>query len=188
VRGCGPGRRAERLAEWVGSVVAVDSSAAMIEEARRRLAGIDNVDLRQGELERLPIEDGVLDAALMLLVLHHLSSPEQALAEAARCLTPGGRLVILDMIPHDRAEYRQQMGHQWLGFPAREVEGWLERAGFQAVRYRQLAPDPEARGPILFVASAARGATPTGASRPHDIHPTDDRPVPRRGRRPEPQD
>jgi ArsR family transcriptional regulator len=175
--GCGTGRGAERLAEWVVSVIAVDSSAAMIEEARRRLAAIDNVELRQGELERLPIEDGALDAALMVLVLHHLSSPEKALAEAARCLTPGGRLVILDMIPHDRAEYRQQMGHQWLGFSAREVESWLERAGFESVRYRRLPPDPEARGPILFVASAARRGAPPRGPRPHDTHSTDDRPV-----------
>ena len=156
--GCGTGRTAEQLAEWVGSVIAVDSSAPMIEESRRRLSRFGNVDLRQGELERLPIADDELDAALMVLVLHHLASPEKAFAEVARCLKPGGRLVVLDMVPHDRVEYQQQMGHQWLGFPEGELTAWLERAGFQSIRYRRLSPDPEARGPILFVASAARTA------------------------------
>lgn len=152
--GCGTGRNAEQLADWVGRVIAVDSSAAMIDEARRRLGWRDNVELRQGELERLPIDDGELDAGLMVLVLHHLTSPESALAEVARCLKPGGRLVILDMEPHDRAEYREQMGHQWLGFAQSELTSWLTRAGFASIRYRRLPPDPDARGPLLFVATA----------------------------------
>ena len=152
--GCGTGRSAEQLADWVAKVVAVDSSAAMIEEARRRLGWRDNVDLRQADLERLPIVDDELDAALMILVLHHVTDPEAVFAEVARCLRPGGRLVILDMEPHERIEYREQMGHQWLGFAPNELTTWLERAGFDTVRYRRLPPDPEARGPLLFVASA----------------------------------
>ena len=152
--GCGTGRSAEQLADWVAHVVAVDSSTSMIEEARRRLGWRDNVDLRQGDLERLPVVDDELDAALMVLVLHHLSDPESVLAEVARCLKPGGRLVILDMEPHDRTEYRDQMGHQWLGFAASDLAGWLERAGFGAIRHRRLPPDPHARGPMLFVATA----------------------------------
>lgn len=155
--GCGTGRGAERLAGWVRSVVAVDSSERMIEEARRRLGTLGNVEVRRGELERLPVNDAELDAALMVLVLHHLASPETAFSEVARCLKPGGKLVILDMIPHDRAEYRQQMGHQWLGFSESELEAWLDRAGFTSLRYRRLPPDPGARGPILFVATAIGG-------------------------------
>ena len=155
--GCGTGRSAEQLADWVRRVIAVDSSESMIEEARRRLSQHDNVDLRHGEVESLPVADDELDVALMVLVLHHLSSPERAFAEVARCLKPGGRLVILDMAPHDRVEYRERMGHQWLGFSQEELGGWLERAGFGRIRYRTLAPDPEARGPILFIATAIGG-------------------------------
>ena len=110
--------------------MAVDSSAAMIEEARRRLGWRDNVDLlRHGDLESLPVGDGELDAALMVLVsCTTWPIPKLAFAEVARCLKPGGRLVMLDMEPHERTEYREQMGHQWLGFAPTELKAWLARA------------------------------------------------------------
>ena len=74
-----------------------------------------NVDLRQGRIESLPIADAELDAATLVLVLHYLAEPAVAIREAARTLRPGGRLLVVDMLPHDRAEYRQEMGHVWLG-------------------------------------------------------------------------
>src|SRR4029077_11004470 len=114
--GCGTGQVSSALAPFVGRVVAVDASAAMLQAAKKRLHGLDNVDLRRGELESLPIDDGRLDAATLMLVLHHVPDPGRALAEVARVLTPGGRLLIVDMLPHDRENYRQQMGHVWLGF------------------------------------------------------------------------
>ncbi|MDX1642919.1 MAG: metalloregulator ArsR/SmtB family transcription factor [Thermoanaerobaculia bacterium] len=154
--GCGTGRVADRLAPWIARLVAVDASRSMLDEARRRLARHDNVDLRRGDLEELPLEDGELDTALLVLVLHHLPQPEVVLAEVRRVLKPGGRLVILDMVPHDRTEYRSQMGHLWLGFEEEELAGWLEAAGLEAARYSVLPPDPAARGPMLFVATARR--------------------------------
>ncbi len=152
--GCGTGRATELIAAGVRRVIAVDGSSSMLGEAASRLEGIENVDLRSGELEELPIADGELDAALMVLVLHHLEDPSRAFEEVARTLRPGGRLVILDMVPHDRTQYQQQMGHVWLGFSEGDIAAWLRRAGFEAARYRTLPPDPEARGPILFVATA----------------------------------
>ena len=156
--GCGTGRAAERLAPWVRRVVAVDGSESMLEEAAYRLQSAENVELRHGELERLPIEQGELDAALLVLVLHHVSDPQAALAEVARAVKPAGRLVILDMRPHDRAEYRGRMGHQWLGFGREELESWLQAAGFSGFRDHSLSPEPETRGPALFVATARRDA------------------------------
>ena len=88
----------------------------MLQAARRRLRDMPNVDVRRGELEALPIADGELDAAVMMLVLHHVPDPGAVLQEAARALKPGGRFVLCDMLPHDREEYKQQMGHVWLGF------------------------------------------------------------------------
>src|SRR5204863_6347568 len=114
--GCGTGQMSAALAPFVARVVAVDGSAAMLQAAKRRLHGASNVELRRGEVEALPIDDARLDAATLLLVLHHVAEPERALAEVARVLKPGGRIVAVDMLPHDRESYRQQMGHVWLGF------------------------------------------------------------------------
>jgi ArsR family transcriptional regulator len=112
--------------------------------------------VRRGELEELPIQDGELDAATLLLVLHHLPEPAQALAEAARALHPGGRLLIADMLPHDHEEYRQQMGHVWLGFSEETIKRLLGTAGFDRIRFVPLPIDSDAKGPALFVASARR--------------------------------
>jgi ArsR family transcriptional regulator len=154
--GCGTGQLAAALAPFVRRVIAVDQSRAMLAAARRRLAGLDNVELRQGDLEALPLEDGELDAAALYLVLHYAVEPARVLAEARRSLRAGGRLLVVDMIPHDRAEYRQQMGHLWQGFSADHMRGWLEDAGLKAARYRLLAPDPRVKGPGLFAAMARR--------------------------------
>lgn len=156
--GCGTGQLGEALAPFVRRVVAVDSSRAMLAAARKRLERLPNVELRQGELEALPIDDGELDAAMLFLVLHYTVDPARVLGEARRALAPNGRLLVVDMIPHDRDEYRQQMGHLWQGFDAAQLKDWLDAAGFSAVRYTTLPPDPAAKGPSLFVASAKNSA------------------------------
>jgi ArsR family transcriptional regulator len=161
--GCGTGQAAEAFAPCVRQVIAVDESAAMLQAARRRLHDLDNVDVRRGRLEALPIDDGTLDAATCVLVLHHLPAPGAALAEAARTLRPGGRLLVVDMLPHDREAYRQQMGHVWLGFAERELHPMLSAAGFEDVRVRTLSSDPGAQGPALFAASARRRSGRTRA-------------------------
>ena len=124
--GCGTGQLTATLAPFVGRVIAVDASAAMLQAARKRLQGFENVELRRGDLEALPIDDARLDAATLALVLHHLPEPGRALAEVARVLKPGGRLLIVDMLPHDRESYRQQMGHVWLGFSDEHVRRILD--------------------------------------------------------------
>ena len=154
--GCGTGRLSEALAPFARRVVAVDASAAMLEAARARLAATPNVEVRAGELESLPVADGELDAAVASLVLHYLADPEAALAEAFRALRPGGRLVVVDMMPHDREEFRHTMGHVWPGLGEEQVAGWLRAAGFEAPRHLPLPPDPAAKGPRLFAASARK--------------------------------
>ena len=163
--GCGTGQLSEALAPFVRRVVAVDSSRAMLTAARKRLDGLPNVELRQGELESLPVKAHELDAALLFLVLHYTVDPARVLAEAKRALKPGGRLLVVDMTPHDRDEYRQQMGHLWQGFDSTQLADWLHAAGFDAVRYTPLSPDPAAKGPSLFAAAArAAGSQSPAAS------------------------
>jgi ArsR family transcriptional regulator len=156
--GCGTGQVAESLAPFVGRVVAVDESPEMLAAARRRLGGAGNVEIRRGELEALPIADEELDAAVLFLVLPYLPEPSAALAEVARVLRPGGTLLVVDMTPHDREEYRQRMGHVWQGFSAEQLEGWTAAAGLGEFRYVPLPADPEAKGPALFAASAKRSS------------------------------
>lgn len=154
--GCGTGHTAELLARFARRVIAVDGSAAMIKSARQRLAGLPNVELHRADLAELPLEDATLDAAFLSLVLHHVSDPAAVLAETARVTAPRGRLVILDMQEHDRAEYRHQMGHVWLGFSAGQIDAWLDAVGFQLEAHVPLPAEPGAKGPPLFVASARR--------------------------------
>jgi SAM-dependent methyltransferase len=156
--GCGTGMLSASLAPFVARVIAVDGSPAMLQAARARLGGMPNVETREGELERLPVADGELDAAVVFLVLHYLAEPEAALAQAARALKPGGRLLVVDMMPHDREEYLQAMGHVWQGFERERMERWMQDAGFRGVRYVPLPPDPAAKGPTLFAATARRSA------------------------------
>ncbi len=152
--GCGTGTVAEALAPFVTRVVGIDASAPMLELAGQRLERFDNVELRLAELEALPLDDNNVDVTTMILVLHHLERPDAAIREAARCLRPGGLILIVDMLPHDRAEYRLDKGHVWLGFSEDEIEEYLLAAGFDSVRFQNLPPAPEAKGPNLFAVSA----------------------------------
>jgi ArsR family transcriptional regulator len=152
--GCGTGLVSEALAPFVERVVGVDSSAPMLQRAEQRLERFDNVELQQAELESLPIQNDQVDIATLILVLHHVEEPKQAVREAARCLRPGGRILIVDMLPHDRVQYQQDMGHVWMGFSEEMMNEFLTDAGFEPGRYQVLPPAPEAKGPNLFAVSA----------------------------------
>lgn len=154
--GCGTGPVSAALAPFVGRVVAVDNSTAMLTAAKRRLAGAANVEFRRGDLESLPIADRELDAASLALVLPYLPTPARAIADVGRALKPGGRLVLVDVEAHEREQYRRQLGHQWLGFTEPQMRAWLEAAGLARVRIRPLPAPAEAKGPPLFVATATK--------------------------------
>jgi len=152
--GCGTGALAAALAPHVAHVHAIDASPAMLSAASSRLAACRNVTLSEGTLEALPLGDASLDAAVLMLVLHHVADPLRALRDVRRVLRPNGRLLIADMRPHAQERYREQMGHVWLGFDPQELTAWLHAAGFTNVRYVPLPVDPDATGPALFSATA----------------------------------
>ena len=91
--------------------------------------------------------DAELDAAVISLVLHHTPDPRRVVVEAMRVLKPGGRLLVVDLLPHDRAEYRDHLGHVWLGFSEEQVTEWLKSAGFARVNVVALPADPGAKAP-----------------------------------------
>jgi ArsR family transcriptional regulator len=154
--GCGTGQFAAMVAPYVTRVVAVDASQEMLAAAHTRLAAFENVDVRRGTLEALPIGDAEIDVAVLALVLHHVPDPARVITEAARALAPGGRLVVVDMLPHDRTEYQQQMGHVWLGFSEAQIRRWLDGAGFAAARIDERTAEAAAKGPALFRAVAVK--------------------------------
>jgi ArsR family transcriptional regulator len=158
--GCGTGALIGALAPHVAQVIGVDQSAAMLQAARRRLSGLDHVDLRKGRLEALPLDDASCDAALLVLSLSYAPDPEAVLAEMARVLKPGGRAVVLDLLRHDREEFRLQMGQQGLGFEPADLVRLMDLAGLSAASCRELAPEPGAKGPALILATATLAARP----------------------------
>ncbi|HYE03678.1 MAG TPA: metalloregulator ArsR/SmtB family transcription factor [Phycisphaerales bacterium] len=158
--GCGTGNISELLAPVVREVIAVDQSGPMLRAARRRLQGAANVTFVRAGLENLPIADGAVDAAICVLVLHHLQDPAAALREMARLLSPGGVALIIDMVEHDRTSYKHTMGHRWLGFPPEQMARWAREAGLAEPRTLRLPSHPDARGPALFACTATRPPAP----------------------------
>jgi ubiquinone/menaquinone biosynthesis C-methylase UbiE/DNA-binding transcriptional ArsR family regulator len=156
--GCGTGNAAEILAPLVRRVIAIDQSAPMLAAAQKRLQDAGNVEFMQADLQRLPLADGTAHAAVCVLVLHHAESPSLAIAEMARVLKPGGMLLVIDMLAHDRTSYRHTMGHRWLGFAQPELEQWAREAGLSEPRAMPLPSDTQALGPGLFALTAQKPA------------------------------
>src|SRR6185503_10725743 len=141
---------------FVRRVIGVDISPAMLKAATKRLSPHKNVDLRRGDVAAIPIDDASVDAALLVLALTYIADPQAVAREMHRILKPGGRAVIVDLLPHDREDFRRQMGQTRLGFDAKEVEKLLESAGLSGAVVRALPPEPGAKGPALFLATASR--------------------------------
>ena len=152
--GCGTASVTAQLAPHVRRVVAVDNSAAMLKAARGRTAALPNVDLRRGDLAALPIGDASCDAAILLLALTYVPQPQAVLGEAKRVLKPRGRAVIVDLLPHDREDFRRQMGQLHPGFDPGTFEATLRSAGLSDARIQPLPPEAGVKGPALFLATA----------------------------------
>ncbi len=163
--GCGTGQLAEAMAPFVSRVIAVDESAAMLRAARARLTVHANVEVRQGALETLPVEPGELDLAVVSLVLHYLPEPAAVLAGICRALATTGRLLVVDMLPHDRTEYRETMGHVWQGVGPEQLARWAEEGGFSSCSVHALPASPQARGPTLFTAILGKREARSGSGK-----------------------
>tara|TARA_R110002095_G_scaffold62946_4_gene53111 strand:+ start:76 stop:1065 length:990 start_codon:yes stop_codon:yes gene_type:complete len=134
--GCGAGYMARALAPLASTLICVDRSENMLDEARRNLAhvpGNTQVDFRAGDLDALPIEDAELDGAVLGMVLHHLSELDATLREVHRALRPGGTLSILELQPHKESWMHEDLGDQHLGLDATDVIAALRRTGFSDV-------------------------------------------------------
>jgi len=134
--GCGEGYLTVETARWARQVTAVDRSTGVLARAKALAARkkCSNITWKKGELEKLPIDSHSMDVALLSQALHHAAEPSQALDEAVRILKPGGRLLILDLRPHDETWVRDKLGDRWFGFSDEQLTALLTRAGLTDVR------------------------------------------------------
>ena len=142
--GAGEGAFALLLAQRAKKVIAVDTSAKMIEVGREQALrhGLDNVEYRLGDMEELPIDSASVDLVFFSQSLHHALHPERAVSEANRILVPGGRIVILDLVKHRFEEARELYADEWLGFTESELESMLEKAAFDQIQTSIVHKDP----------------------------------------------
>lgn len=152
--GCGTGNAVELLAPHVAKVIAIDQSQPMLDAARKRLGDRDNVEFVEGAIESAPLRSNSVDAAVMVLVMHHIPEPAEALREMARVTRPGGLVAVIDMHQHSHADFRKVMGHRHLGFAETELRAIYDAAGLAPPRIVTLPVSAEAKGPGLFVATA----------------------------------
>ncbi len=155
--GTGTGVLLARLSAGAQSVIGIDGSPEMLRRARQSVAerGLENVELRLGTLEHLPVPDRVADAVVANMVLHHVARPADALREARRALRPGGRFVVADLAAHEEESYRDELGDLWLGFERETMTGWLADADFEIEEFREL--DGGAGHPAVLLVAARSG-------------------------------
>lgn len=131
--GTGTGFVIQGLAPLVAKVYGFDESPEMLQVAKRNLNAFDNVELREATGSSLPLPGNSLDAVFGNMYLHHDPEPQTAIAELARVLRPGGRLVLTDLDVHDQKWMREAMADHWLGFERDVVDNWFTRAGLTDV-------------------------------------------------------
>jgi ArsR family transcriptional regulator len=144
--GAGEGAFSLMLAQRAKRVIAVDTSAKMIEVGREQAArnGVTNLEFRLGDMEEIPIASAEVEIAFFSQSLHHALHPVRAIQEAARILAPGGRIVVLDLARHRFEEARELYADEWLGFTESELESMLAAAGFTAIQTSVVDKDPDA--------------------------------------------
>jgi ArsR family transcriptional regulator len=144
--GAGEGGFSLLLAQRAKQVIAVDTSAKMVEFGRQQAKrqGVKNVDYRLGDMEEIPIEDGSVDLVFFSQSLHHALHPERAVAEAWRILKPDGRIAVLDLAKHRFEEARELYADEWLGFSEVELEAAMEKAGFHGIQISVVHKEAEA--------------------------------------------
>jgi ArsR family transcriptional regulator len=160
--GCGEGYLAIEAAQWARHVTAIDRSPEVLARAkalgaRRRTA---NITWKRGEMEKLPLADQSFDLAILSQALHHAAEPATVVAEAARVLRPGGRVLLLDLRAHDEAWVRDQLGDRWLGFEDEQLRGMMEGAHLTDVRLSVGAR--RAGDPFTVVIASATKTSPKG--------------------------
>jgi ubiquinone/menaquinone biosynthesis C-methylase UbiE len=166
--GTGTGRMLELFAADIERGLGIDLSLDMLAFARARLdrAGLKHCSVRHGDIYNLALQRDSFDVVIVHQVLHFLDDSARAIAEAARVLRPGGRLLVVDFAPHDLEFLREEHAHRRLGFAPETVMQWIEAAGLEFVRQETLPPGPEGKIAVsLWLARDPRIVLATPATR-----------------------
>lgn len=156
--GCGTGVLSVSLAQWALKVTAIDHSAAALAQARERAQreGVENIEFLREDLHALSLPAGKKDLVVLSQSLHHMESPPAVIAEAARILRKSGRIVVLELMPHEEKWVVDRLGHRHLGFSPEPLERELQRAGFKQIRCETHARD--ASSPFrVFLLTGVKG-------------------------------
>jgi len=156
--GTGTGRMIELLGRQARTALGLDRNPEMLRLARNRIdaSGLASARVQAGDMYALPLPAGACDSLLLHQVLHYADNPGAVIAEAARVLRPGGRLLVVDLLPHAREELRQERRHVRLGFADDAVLGWMRDAGLTGeVAARLPGEDVDQLGVALWLGEKA---------------------------------
>lgn len=158
--GTGTGALLPMLAPAARRLIGVDRATEMLAQAERRVRAeeLERVALVRAELEALPLADACVDAVASAFALHHVARPQAVIAECARVVRPGGRVVLCDLAPHDQEWMRRDLAHLWMGFALERVAGWCRDAGLEVERTHEALPRAREarRAPEVWVLAARR--------------------------------
>ena len=173
--GCGDGHLTLEMAVWARRVIAVDRSPQVLSRARAlaRRRGVSNIVWKRGNIEKLPMDDGCVDVAVLSQALHHVREPEGALSEAIRVVTPGGRVLVLDLAEHSQEWVRDRYGDRWLGFSHASLEALMRQAGLTDVVVRTGVDGDPFPVVIAVGTSSSETVTEPRASRRRRRRPTE---------------
>lgn len=145
--GTGTGRMLELFGPSIDRGLGIDMSPDMLSLARARLdrAGLKNCSVRQGDIYDVDVPDGAFDAVIVHQVLHFLTDGARAIREAARVLSPGGRLLVIDFAPHDLEFLREEHAHHRLGFARETVSQWMDAAGLKMASHQSIPPGADGK-------------------------------------------
>ncbi len=155
--GTGSGRMLTLLGKKAKMSVGLDLSQNMLNIARANVtkAGLEKVELRHGDIFATRLPEHTADLVLVHQVLHYLSDPAAAVAEAARLVAPGGRLLIVDFAPHHLNDLRETLQHRHLGFADADMRRWLGEAGLTPSAPIALPPDTDGLTVSIWTAERA---------------------------------
>ena len=133
--GCGTGVLSVEIARWAEQVYAIDQSRSVLQQAKARAEreGLTNMRFLRQDLHRLSLPDALLDLVVISQSLHHVQEPREVLGEAFRILKAGGRLILLELMPHEERWVQDRLGHRHLGFEPAQLEKTLAALGFTRI-------------------------------------------------------